>query len=236
MADTLSPTPLPASIRGIDLAQKKLPLWSFCNRCSRQTKHDILKSKTESHSDSNDEGYAWDWSKTSRLIECRGCEDVTLRIDWWHSEYDTSDDTDFYPPRISRQAPKWQRYLPRDWQGLMREIYAALHANSRRLAMMGARTMVDMYMTDTIGDNGGFVKKLNKLVTDGHLSKKDRDVLEAALEAGHAAAHRGHSPSSDDINHVMDIVENLLQKTTLHHSADALKKGTPPRIPLLPAT
>lgn len=112
---------------------------------------------------------------------------------------------------------------------MLREIYAALHANSRRLAMMGARTIVDMYMNDTVGDIGGFDKKLNKLVTDGHLGGQDKDVLKTALEAGHAASHRGHLPSPSEISHVMDIVENLVQKKALQRSAAELKKGTPTR-------
>lgn len=117
---------------------------------------------------------------------------------------------------------------------MLREIYAALHANSRRLAMMGARTIVDMYMNDTVGDIGGFAKKLNKLVSDGYLGRQDKEALEAALEAGHAAAHRGHMPTSAEISYVMDIVENLLQKQTLAKSAEALKKGTPSRALTLP--
>ena len=95
--------------------------------------------------------------------------------------------------------------------------------------MMGARTIVDMYMNDTVGDVGNFGQKLEKLVIDGHLGSQDKAVLEAALEAGHAAAHRGHLPTSENINHVMDIVENLVQKNALRKSAALLTKGTPPR-------
>lgn len=95
--------------------------------------------------------------------------------------------------------------------------------------MMGARTIVDMYMNDAVGDIGGFAKKLDKLVADGHLGGQDKAVLETALEAGHAASHRGHLPSSNEISHVMDIVENLLQKKALQRSAAELKKGTPSR-------
>ncbi|MGV6394119.1 DUF4145 domain-containing protein [Pseudomonas caspiana] len=113
---------------------------------------------------------------------------------------------------------------------MLQEIYTALHANSRRLAMMGARTIVDMYMNDTIGDSGGFGQKLNNLVAGGHLGKQDRDVLGAALEAGHAASHRGHIPTSAEISHVMDIVENLLQRHALKIAAAALVKGTPLRV------
>ena len=154
---------------------------------------------------------------------------MTLRVDRWHSEYDASNDTEYYPPRVSRQPPKWERKLPREWQSMLREIYSALHANSRRLAMMGARTIVDMYMNDTVGDVGNFGQKLDKLVVDGHLGEQDKAILEAALEAGHAASHRGHLPTSEDINHVMDIVENLVQKNALRKSAAVLTKGTPPR-------
>ncbi len=209
------------------MATKK-PIWSYCNKCSRPTKHDCLSEKIESHSEESD-GFDYSWGKSSRFIECRGCEEVTLRVDWWHSEYDASGDSDFYPPRISRQTPAWHHHLPEDWQSMLREIYAALHANSRRLAMMGARTIVDMYMNDTVGDIGGFDKKLNKLVTDGHLGGQDKDVLKTALEAGHAASHRGHLPSPSEISHVMDIVENLVQKKALQRSAAELKKGTPTR-------
>ncbi|WP_455927318.1 DUF4145 domain-containing protein [Pseudomonas capeferrum] len=119
---------------------------------------------------------------------------------------------------------------------MLREIYAALHADSRRLAMMGARTVVDMYMNDTVGDIGGFDKKLNKLVTDDHLGGQDKDVLKTALEAGHAASHRGHLPSPSEINHVMDIVENLIQKKALQRSAAELKKGTPARALVTPGS
>jgi hypothetical protein len=211
----------------------KQPIWSFCNKCSGQTKHYCRSTQVQEHSEDAGD-FEYSWVKTSRFLECRGCEEVTLRVDWWHSEYDMSEETDFYPPRISRQAPEWHRSLPSDWQSMLREIYAALHANSRRLAMMGARTIVDMYMNDAVGDIGGFAKKLNKLVIDGHLGGQDKDVLEAALEAGHAASHRGHLPSSNQISHVMDIVENLLQKKALQHSAAELKKGTPSRALVAP--
>lgn len=115
----------------------------------------------------------------------------------------------------------------------MSEIYSALHANSGRLAMMGARTIVDMYMNDTLGDTGGSAKKLNQLVTGGHLAKQDQEILAVALEAGHAASHRGHHHTSSDLNHVIDIVENLLQKRALAKAAATLKAKTPAR-PMLP--
>lgn len=209
---------------------KSAPIWSHCNLCARDTKHDCLKEKAQSFDRTWNGEYEYQFGKVTRLLECRGCEEISLRVDWWHSEYEEGDHIDYFPPRVSRQPPHWQVHLPEEWQSMMAEIYSALHANSRRLAMMGARALVDMYMNNVVGDTGGFVVKLNQLVSSGYLGTQDKEVLEAALEAGHAASHRGHLPSSSSVNHVVDIVENLLQKHALAKSAASLKKQTPPRL------
>lgn len=152
-----------------------------------------------------------------------------MHMQYWDSEVDISDVIEQYPPRVSRALPSWRFEIPVEIGTLLNEIYAALHADSSRLAMMGARTAVDMYMNLVVGDVGGFAKKLDRLVADGHLSAIDKGTLEAALEAGHAAAHRGHCPSSTEVNQVMDIVENLLQKFALSKAAADLSKGIPGR-------
>lgn len=111
----------------------------------------------------------------------------------------------------------------------MNEVYRALHVNAKTLAMMGTRTLVDLYMTSTVGDCGSFRKKLDALVDQGHLAALDVDVLNTALEAGNASAHRGFCPSDEHLSHAMDIVENLLQRHALPESAAALAAATPTR-------
>jgi hypothetical protein len=79
-------------------------------------------------------------------------------------------------------------------------------------------------------DVGTFDEKLRKLEGLGVVSANNRGVLSAALDVGHAAAHRGHAPNSDDVNAVMDIVENLLHAVyVLPGMADRLRKTTPQR-------
>jgi hypothetical protein len=112
----------------------------------------------------------------------------------------------------------------------MDEVYKSLDANTRRLPMMGARTLVDMLMVEKAGDVGTFDDKLKKLEGLDYISPKNREVLFAALNVGHAAAHRGHAPSNDDVNAVMDIVENLLHAVyVLPGMAQRLREGTPQR-------
>jgi hypothetical protein len=162
------------------------------------------------------------------MLECRGCGSVTLRRRIISFDVDV-DDTDYYPPPISRQIPRWHYELPDDIRDLLKECYSDLQSGSKRLAIMGARSVVDVFMNTELGDIGGFKQKLDELVKQGYLSKQNRNTLEAALEAGHAVVHRGHIPKDEDVTLVFDIVENMLQTLVLKKKSEQLKKRTPKR-------
>lgn len=204
--------------------------WAHCNTCGHDTKHKLIAEREVNRSQTRHEGYDVEWSATYRMLECCGCEDVITKADYWHSEVDLSEDSEYFPPRVSRRMPNWANQLPNDWRQLMYETYTALHANSRRLAMMGARTLIDLYMNETVGDVGGFEQKLKALTNGGFLAEMDRGLLNAALNAGSASAHRGHNPTFGQITSTMDIVENLLQKYPLQKSAAELSKSIPTRV------
>ena len=207
--------------------------WVHCNQCLRSTRHDVIAERTlHEQEDALDEdgvpAFSIDWETTYTVLECRGCGGVTLQRRLVSREVDT-DETTHYPPQISRQSPRWLYRLPDDFRDLLEESYVALHAGSKRLAIMGARSLVDLFMTKMVGDIGGFQQKLDTLVEKGLLSLHNRKVLEAALEAGHAVSHRGHLPKDRHVDLVFDIVENLLQTMVLNTEAERLKKETPGR-------
>src|SRR5262249_6993620 len=113
---------------------------------------------------------------------------------------------------------------------VLQEVYRSLDANNRLLPMMGARTLIDMLMTDKVGDIGTFDEKLRQLEGLGVISSHHREVLSAALDVGSAAAHRGYAPEAEDVNAVMDIIENLLHAVyVLPGMAQRLRTTTPPR-------
>lgn len=199
-----------------------------CNKCLQKTKHYVIAERKDSNSEcvDTDAQVDIDWSKTYTMLECCGCANVTLRKKMYCSEWEDTE-IEYYPPAISRQLPRWYDELPREIGELLIEVYTALHADSRRLVLMGARAIIDLFMTDQVGDIGGFAQKLNELEKNNVLSKKNREVLEAALEAGHAAAHRGHKPTPNEVSQVIDIVENLIQIYVLKESAENLKKKIP---------
>lgn len=201
-----------------------------CNKCGHETKHLLLVTRSQYGSAPYDENCDISWETVYDVFECCGCEEVTLRRRFYFSEWNSGDvEIIYYPPRIGRLLPPWKDSLPDDVAALLEEVYTALQADSRRLVMMGARTLIDMIMLNEIGDVGSFAEKLKKLETEGFLSAKNSEVLNAALDVGHAASHRGYCPSGKHVQIVMDIVENLLQATILQKVADDLKKATPQR-------
>jgi hypothetical protein len=209
--------------------RKQLATKSHCNHCGHETNHRVRGARNFSESFFVD-GYG-DAYSTDRyeLVECAGCESVSMR----HTEYfDAMDETyvTIYPPPVARRRPLWLSSLSEPVKLLMTQVYTALDANSRALAVMGSRAVVDMLLVDQVGDTGGFDEKLKAAEAAGVIGRKNREVLAAALEAGNAAAHRGHQPSIGDVNAVLDIVENLLQAVyQLDAVAERLRLNTPKR-------
>lgn len=201
--------------------------WIHCNCCLHQTKHSILaEHKHEEKGPEEEWGYLW-WETKYTLFTCCGCESVTLRRHHTFSEWEGQSEIEFYPPQVSRQLPKWHDELPCEIDELLSEIYTALHSNSRRLALMGVRTVIDMFVLDKIGDVGTFRQKLQALVDGGYLGSQQRDILNVALEAGNAAAHRGYKPSSEVLSHAIDVVESLLQSYALEKVSNSVKEKIP---------
>lgn len=159
----------------------------------------------------------------------------------WCSEDDPHDPSvpSYFPPRVSRRKPEWLTKHPglNDYLDLFEEIYAALHADSRRLAMMGARAVIDMAMTQMAGsDQGNFTVGLNALEADRRLTQEERQLIEAAFDAGSASMHRGHKPAIEDVNTVIDIVERVVHAEVLKKKARELVDATPKRPPRKPKT
>jgi hypothetical protein len=200
-----------------------------CNRCGHETKHDVLHEQSTSTDEVLPDDVLVSWVDTYEMLECRGCEDVRLK----HTNLFVSTgeaEVHFYPPAASRRLPVWRLQLPREIRELLEEVYTALHNDSRTLALMGLRTVLDALMLQQVGDKGSFENKLDALGYNGIISLQQSEVLRAALDAGSAAAHRGFKPERDHLNAVIDIVENLLQAVYhLRPLAEELKRATPPR-------
>lgn len=215
-----------------------------CNKCLGETNHILLHREEQSWGEVVDRDNYINGSDIFNMVKCCGCDSVKLMHISWFSEITDEygrpiDDTNYYPPAISKAEPKWllemgdlfgtneSQYI----SSLLREIYSALHNDSRRLAVMGIRALIEYVMINKVGDNKTFKNNLNKFQQEGYLSEKQRELIEPILEAGHAAIHRGYEPSSKDVLTVIEISEGLIETLFVHSKkANELEKRVPKRI------
>jgi hypothetical protein len=213
---------------------------SHCNQCGDETKHFVVGS-AERRRSSDEDRYSVEWGTTWELLQCCGCEQASMTQVNWCSEDDPYEGREkvFFPPRVSRQKPAWLTQHPElnDYIDLFEEVYTALQADSRRLAMMGARAVIDLAVARMLGsDPGNFTAGMNELVAAKRLSDEERALIDAAFDAGSAAMHRGHQPEVDDVNTAIDIVERVVHAEVLKKKAKALADATPKRPQRKPKT
>jgi hypothetical protein len=189
---------------------------------------------------------------TWSIVECRGCCDVSFIHSHWYSEdHEYTDEgpepivhRELYPPAPARKPPEWGVDFPLSlsmqdhWVvKLHSDIYAAMGIGAYTLAAMGVRTIVDFIVTSKATDKGTFPEKLARLKAQQLISEAHVDIVSAAFDAGSAAAHRGYSPSTEDVNLLLDVAESLFEQIYLEPvrlkrrsaEAAALKSRTPPR-------
>jgi hypothetical protein len=212
---------------------------AHCNKCLDERHHKILHEEDQPW----EQQYAASGiygSDTFRMLKCCGCDNVSLQKSTWSSE-ETDENGNgipyvtYYPPAISRPTPKWladleffrssdETYIAE----LLHEIYSALHNDSRRLAVMGVRALLEHVMISSVTDYGTFKKNLENFQVQGYLSAKQRKLIEPILEAGHATIHRGYHPSAEDVNTVVEIAESLIATTFVHaEKVEELDKRIP---------
>jgi hypothetical protein len=135
-----------------------------------------------------------------------------------------------HAPTVLRQRPDWFGRLPEVPLTLLAEVYGALAINLRALPAMGVRAIIDLVCVQLIGDVGSFERKLTALHDEGHITSTEQTILAAAIDAGNAAAHRGHIPTRDDLTTLIDIAERVLHGYyILPGAARKLEANTPAR-------
>lgn len=211
------------------MTQEPEILWAHCNQCEGDKKHILLADRKATFNislvDRVDHRYI-----TYQLLECCGCESVKLRT---ITEDATTKDPriEYFPYATSRRIPVWLEDLSPELRELFQEVYAGLFADCRRLAVMGARAILDLMMKELLGADANFEENLREMEAQQFVTPGQRKFLEAALEAGHAAIHRGHKPDNQQVGQVMDLVEHVVSSNyVLTRTAENLKGSVPGRV------
>jgi len=208
----------------------------FCHHCKVETKQRVLFEKGEITTpeivlfDENGKRKDSVWTIEARIwkiSECMGCEKINLNVFMRCSPFEDDVLIHHFPTKDFRPFPMWITHLNRDSTELLSEIYLSLNAGNIRLPLMGARTLLDLFIVDKIGDVGSFKNKLQKLVDEKYITNSSRELLELALEYGNATIHRGYKPKKEEINDVLDIIENILHAEALTDKTKELKRSAP---------
>jgi hypothetical protein len=162
------------------------------------------------------------------LLKCAGCGHVVFRHTMTHSQnYDKNGNlmkTVIYsPPKQIRKKPRLLSVvagkLQCGWRepisNLLDEIYIALHSECPRLAAMGIRALLEHIMIDKAGDCDSFRKNIDAFKKKGFMSESEQELIETALEVGHASIHRNYKPAFDILISALDITESLINKLYL---------------------
>lgn len=131
---------------------------------------------------------------------------------------------------VGRPKPDWYGELPDSMRDLLGETYSGMAHGLRALPAMGARAAIDLALTDSSPGHSRFSDRLEDLVQRGLISRRDADSIDAAIEAGHAATHRGHFPVRGDLDALLDVTEHFLRSIyVVPKKAQSLRQATPKR-------
>ena len=177
------------------------------------------------------------WSATMDILECCGCDSLSMRRRYWFHEWfgedrrATGEEITYWPPKQSRK-PEWYADLTDDnLRQAMQEVYVAFNQGLVVLASIGVRTLLDRsFFLLLKEDHGAFANKLKVMVEKGFLLENEKKIFQSIADVGNAAAHRAHLPTQETLTKILTAVESFLyQKFILPGDAKAMEKDTPSR-------
>ncbi|WP_400765478.1 DUF4145 domain-containing protein [Methylosinus sporium] len=227
---------------------------AYCSACKGERNCDVVGS----HRVSWDGHHIWghtDW----RILRCRGCDEVFCQtvsicsddIDFGHDEEGHQIATyietkKYWPAPSKRKKPDWLDELQcikvasERLVSPLNELYGALDADLPMLAGIAVRSCFEV-VAEILGIESEltFQDKLKTLVAQEKLGASAETAISTAIEAGHAATHRGWTPEPDDLNTLVEILEAFIRDTLieparrleLHERAANLRERVPPKPP-----
>jgi hypothetical protein len=212
---------------------------AHCPRCGPERNCDVVASEAVSWHE--EEWGIWG-KKTLNILKCLGCDErfvQCIELDWDDVEYSEPGEVrpaprvSYWPATSKRERPKWVHEFELDGEltRVLRETYSALDADLHVLAAIGLRTAFDRAsLLLNIDSSLAFITKTQKLVDSGFMSSDEKKSLDIVIDAGSAAAHRAWTPSLDEINIMMDLLEAFIKRAfILKRAAKQLEKNVPPK-------
>jgi len=110
-------------------------------------------------------------------------------------------------------------------------MYVAYDHSANILTAVGLRTALDR-ATEVLGVDPAisFEEKLAELKNGGWIGETEHGILDVITNAGNAAAHRGWSPSKEDVGKLLTAMEAFLHRAFIvGQDALAIRANIPPK-------
>jgi len=194
-------------------------VWSECNNCTCSTKHDILH-KVNFESDPSEYHY----EDIFMMIRCRGCETVAFRKESHDyesryqigaNEWDYSISIDIYPHFIEGHKSIndiWN--VPNIVNSIYKESIVAIQEGAFTLAGLGLRATIEAICNEREITGSNLQKRINGMVKEGLISKKDASRLHSIRFMGNDAAHEIKKSKHSSVLVALKIIEHLI--TTIY--------------------
>jgi len=193
-----------------------------CIKCSGKTTHKVVASY-DLRGDYDDGHYSMQWATDHQVIQCLGCKTVSYRKassnseDWIQRSHDGEGeyviDETLYPSRIDgiKGLEDDTHYLPTNVRRIYDETLQALSSQSRVLAGIGLRALLETVCKEKNATGHDLLKKIDSLVAASVLTPSSAAILHKIRTLGNSAAHEVKPHSDKQLGLAMNIVEHLLK-------------------------
>ncbi|QDU09659.1 DUF4145 domain-containing protein [Gimesia aquarii] len=211
-----------------------------CSKCGRGYRNHLVLFETKKEYGDPDIG--WTHDEFHQLIQCRGCDTFRYRRFNIELEYNPPEhrsdpyDIQIYPNDESeselRKPIQFKNNLeeegslvPENVWKMYRETIHCFNANARTMAGGGLRATVEAICLSQKINNGNLQKKIDELAKRNLLTTAQAELLHEERYIGNSALHEMTTPSSQDIEDGLEIVEGLINTIyILPSKAEALRK------------
>ena len=193
--------------------------WVTCAECgNRYRNHRVLHEKVKHYAEDIVGEPLYD--EYHCLVECMGCETikyVTFKV--YAEDFDGEHrELKVYPEATANAMQRPWRVNPEDANELLpesvfrmyKETVSALNANIRTLAGGGLRAIVEAICLDKGIVIGVLQGKIDELANRNLLTKAQAELLHEERYLGNAALHEIATPSPQDIEDGLGIIEGLI--------------------------
>lgn len=189
----------------------------YCSVCGHVTHHNVLGEKGVS-ADSNDDFW---WHQTYRIVQCCGCDHVSFNlesVDESMVRYDDIDGSEVlyseytsYPVAEGNIKPiEFTWNFPKTIYSIYYETLTALNEKCYFLAGAGFRMIIEAICKDKQIKFKNLEAQINGLRKQGIISEADRDRLHTIRFVGNDSVHVTKSPTKEDLNLVLEIINGIL--------------------------